>query len=63
MCVGCEIANEGREARLRGESMAVCPYPVMSARGFVWSQGWLEEDGDLIENAIAFEMQARRERA
>lgn len=63
MCVGCEIAAEGREARIRGQSMAVCPYPIMSARGFVWAQGWLEEDGDAIEVSIALELQARRERA
>ena len=63
MCVGCEIAAEGREARIRGESIAVCPYPVMSACGFVWVQGWLEEDSDHIQVAMALEMQTRREKA
>ena len=63
MCIGCEVIAEGCNARLNGESMAAGPYPVMSPLGYLWVQGWLEEDGDQIEVVVALEMQTRRERA
>lgn len=63
MCIGCEIQREGREARIAGKTLAACPYPMLNPLGMIWVGGWLAEDEEYVEVALALEMQTRRERA
>lgn len=63
MCIGCDIINEGRTARLVGESIAACPYPMLSPFAAIWVQGWVTEDEEFIESSMALFMQTRREEA